>query len=138
MKKVSRLNKNNNSFRRKSPLGIILQMKTFWITLSLLLGLILFIGIAEIFILHNHDRIVQRTQETKSTPEVESDVIRISSKFICTCGDCSGETLTICKCKYAVTERNLIRDLVAKKTKEEEIVKTINAKYGGLKNVSKL
>jgi cytochrome c-type biogenesis protein CcmH/NrfF len=138
MKKNSSINKSNNSYRGKNPIWMILQMKPFWITFSLLFGLFLLIGIAEVFIPHNHDPIVQRTHEPKSTPEVESDVIRISSKFICTCGDCSGETLTICKCKYAVTERNLIRDLIDKKTKEEEIVKTINAKYGGLKNVSKL
>ena len=138
MKKLSSMNKNDNPIRGKSPIWTILQMKTFWITLSLLFGLFLLIGIAEVFIPHNHNPIAQRTHEKKSTPEVESDVARISSKFICTCGDCSGETLTICKCKYAVTERNLIRDLIDKKTKEEEIVKTINAKYGGLKNVSKL
>jgi len=136
MKKISSMNKNNDSLRGKSPIWIILQMKTFWIALSLLFGLILLIGIAEVFIPHNHNSIAQRTRETKSTPEVESDVIRISSKFICTCGDCSGETLTICKCKYAVNERNLIRELVTKKTQEEKIVKIINAKYGGLKKVS--
>lgn len=136
MKKLSSINKNNDPLRGKNPLWIILQMKTFWITLSLLFGLIILIGIAEVFIPHNHDSIVQRTRESKSTPEVESNVIRISSKFICTCGDCSGETLTICKCKYAVSERNLIRELVTKKTQEEEIVKAINAKYGGLKKVS--
>lgn len=136
MKKISSMNKNNDSLRGKSPIWIILQMKTFWIALSLLFGLILVFGIAEEFIPHNHDPIVQKTRETKSTPEIEGNVGRISSKFICTCGDCSGETLTICKCKYAVTERNLIRELVTKKTQEEEIVKTINAKYGGLKKVS--
>lgn len=138
MKKLSDINKNNNSLKGKSPIWIILQLKTFWIALSLLLGIILLFGLAEVFIPHNHDQIVHKTNETKSTPEVESNVVLISSKFICTCGDCSGETLTKCKCKYAITERNMIRDLVTKKTKEEEIIKVINAKFGGLKNVSKL
>ena len=138
MKNLSSMNKNNDSVRGKSPMWVILQMKTFWIALSLMFGMLLLIGIAEVFIPHNHDLVVQKTRETKSTPEVESAVARISSKFICTCGDCSGETLTICKCKYAIAERSLIRKLVKKKTKEEEIVKTINAKFGGIKNVPKL
>ncbi len=137
MKKILGINKNNDSRRGKSPIWMIFQMKTFWIALSLLFGLILFVGIAEVFIPHNHDSSVQGAIEAKSTPEIESDVIRISSKFICTCGDCRGKTLTICKCKHAVTRRKMIRDLVTKKTKEEEIVKTINAKYGGLKSYSK-
>ncbi len=135
MKKLSNMNKNNNPISGKSPIWIIMQMKTFWVALSLLFALLLVIGIAEVAIPHDHNTFDHSISEIKSNPEVEGNVIRISSKFICTCGKCSGETLTICKCKNAVAERNMIRELVVKKTKEEEIVKIINAKYGGLKKV---
>ncbi|MBX3008060.1 MAG: hypothetical protein KF816_08545 [Melioribacteraceae bacterium] len=124
MKKISSINKNNNFLRSNSSI---------WITLSLLFGMILLFGIAEVFIPHNHDPIVNRTHEAKSTPAIESTVNRISSKFICACGECSGEALHICKCKYAVRERKMIRDLVIRETTEEEIVKAINTKFGGLK-----
>ena len=120
--------------KKNSPIWIILQMKVFWISLSVLFGMLLIITIAEVFVPHNHDNIKQVTKEIKSNPIIEADVERIANKFVCNCGDCSRETLTICKCNYAISERNLIRELVEKKTKEDEIIKIVDAKFGGLKS----
>lgn len=92
--------------KRNSPIWIILEMKVFWVSLSVLFGMILVVTIAKVFIPHNHDNIAQVTKEIKAKFIIEGDIERIANKFICSCGDCSRETLTICKCNYAVSERN--------------------------------
>lgn len=73
--------------------------------------------------------------EIKSTnPLVEADVFNIASKFVCSCGTCSEESLEVCKCERAIEERQFIRDYIERNQKKENIVFALASKYGFLKS----
>jgi len=121
-------NKKHNNNR-----GIfVINIKTIWAIVGVFAaGLVL---IASLIIVRSI------AEETSNYPEIKSNdvvlegrVTNIASRFVCNCGDCGSESLTICKCKYAVETRKMIRDYMEKSVKEEDIIKYVNDKYGGLK-----
>lgn len=142
MKPIKKLPNNFHKRYGDKKIGSILRLlliKEIWITLGLLGGVIVLYLLAETFIPHKHNLITTNVIEVISTPEVEVLTANISSQFVCNCGQCSRESLTVCKCKNAIEERNHIRKLIEEKMKEKEILKTIIDKYGGFKkDVSKI
>jgi hypothetical protein len=118
---------------KKDSILLLLKIKEIWITLGFVGGIFVLYFLAETFIPHKHHSLNSKVIEKISSTEIEEITANISSKFVCNCGQCSRETLTLCKCKNAMEERNQIRELVGRNIKEEDILKTINDKYGGLK-----
>ena len=110
----------------------VINIKTVWAIVGVFAcGLVL---IASLIIVSSIAEKTVDYPEIKSNDVVlEGKVINIASRFVCNCGDCGSESLTICKCKYAVDTRKMIRDYLEKSVKEEDIIKYVNDKYGGLK-----
>ncbi|MBA4320222.1 MAG: hypothetical protein C0412_17635 [Flavobacterium sp.] len=128
---------SNKAFSKYSeknihPLIRIIKSKSVWIVLGLLFGMFTLITALEVFIPHSHDHLKKRITEIISNDSIESEVRKISSKFICNCGKCSKDSLVKCKCQDAIAKRNMIRTLLAKNILPQEIIKEINNKYGGL------
>ena len=135
MKNEKRQSKKNFSkYSQKSihPLIKVLKMKPLRIGFILIVAMLLCITALEVFIPHDHEHHNARIVETKLSDSIETAVKSIASKFICNCGRCSGENLTMCKCKNAIAERNLIREFLSKKILASDIINVINGKYGGL------
>lgn len=75
----------------------------------------------------------QATEERSSNPAIEFKVKDIASQFVCMCGSCSEESLDVCTCNKAVQERQMIRDYLTEGQSAEQIMKVLDANYGGRK-----
>lgn len=132
---------NNKVFSKYSnnnvhPLIRIIKSKSFRLGLSLLFGMLAFITALELFIPHSHDYHSNRIMEVKLSDSIETEVMKISSRFICNCGKCSKDNLVKCKCQDAIKERNMIRSLLTKNVPPVEIIKIINERFSGLIDVN--
>lgn len=72
--------------------------------------------------------------ETKSTdPAVETQVLEIASKFICSCGTCGEESLNVCTCSRAAEERQFIRNYLEMGQSPSQVIAALNATFGWIK-----
>lgn len=77
---------------------------------------------------------VQPVAEQKlADPSMESLVLDIASKFICSCGTCGEQPLNSCTCEMAQVERQFIRNSLQNKKEPDTIIKEVNEKYGWIK-----
>lgn len=110
----------------------IINLKTLWISISVILAAIVII--ATINLIKNPRTGTEVIPETVSADlALEKNVSRIASKFICNCGACNKEPLSDCKCPFAIEARKYVREHLEQLQKEDEIIKTINQRFGGLK-----
>ena len=68
-----------------------------------------------------------------SNPMLEAKVMEIASKFICSCGGCGEDPLDKCDCETAKNERNFIRRAVVNGQDAEDIIRSVNLKFGWIK-----
>jgi len=106
---------------------------------------LLFAGIAGIVILisilfDNNPSLPQPQQQTAPIAEqksndaaLEKNVLKVASKFICSCGTCGEQPLDICTCGNAVQERQFIRTHLQAGQTVEQVVLAVNTAYGWLK-----
>lgn len=73
------------------------------------------------------------TQVRRANPDVEAQVGKIASRFVCACGRCEGESLDACTCETAVTARKMIQASLDKGQSVPEIEAAIESAFGGLK-----
>lgn len=66
-------------------------------------------------------------------PALESKVLAIASKFICSCGTCGEKPLETCTCNTAAEERQFIRNYLQQGQTPEQIIAALNSTYGWLK-----
>lgn len=72
--------------------------------------------------------------EQKSNDKVlEATVLDVAAKFICSCGTCNKQSLDICTCDVAITERQFIRNALQNKQKPDDVIVAVNQKYGWIK-----
>lgn len=69
-----------------------------------------------------------------TSPSVDPAVIRVASRFVCSCGTCGEERLEVCSCPTAHEERAFIQDQLRQGRSESEAAEALKAKYGGLKS----
>ncbi len=83
---------------------------------------------------------VQHVEEKILEDQVlEDKAIKLASYFDCvTCHICQNMSLETCSCAYAVETRNLIRERILANIGENDIVKSLNEQFGGLKDKSLL
>ena len=81
-----------------------------------------------------------QTGDTSQTVPKKGDAItemavkQIASLFNCVCGDCTEDSLDLCSCESAHKEKHEIQTMLRQGKSQDEIVKAISAKYGGLKS----
>lgn len=72
--------------------------------------------------------------ETRSTdPKVETRVLTIAGRFICSCGSCGEQPLDTCTCGTAVEERGFIRNAIQAGQDDGQIIAALKAAYGRMK-----
>lgn len=71
---------------------------------------------------------------TTASPSIDPAVIRVASRFVCSCGTCGEERLEVCSCPTAQEERAFIQDQLRQGRSESEAAEALKAKYGGLKS----
>ena len=131
-----RENENRNTSNDKSLKPVItamLSLKSIWIFTSVFLFALLLVGIYS----SNSNRYNQDNDrfidERSDNPVIEAKVFEIASNFACGCGSCNEESLDICKCNYAVDERQFIRGYLEQNKNNSDIITAMITKYGGLK-----
>ncbi len=122
--------------RKSGPL--VFNIKTIYIALCVVLGAIIFISTLEIITPTKGSMKTGDKEIKSSNPALEANVTKIADKFICNCGGCSKESLAICKCDAAIKARKQVREMLEQSQREDEIIKVVNEKFGGLKNESKI
>lgn len=117
----------------KPVLTTMLSLKSVWIFTSIFLFVLLLIGIYS----SNNNRFNKDNDrfidERSNNPLIEAKVFEIASNFACGCGSCNEESLDICKCNFAVDERQFIRDYLEQNKNTSDIITAMITKYGGLK-----
>lgn len=122
---------NYENYQGRKGSGII-NLKTLWISIGVILAAIVIIATINLF--KNPRTGTEVIPETVSADlALEKNVSRIASKFICNCGVCKKEPLSDCKCPFAIDARKYVREHLEQSQKEDEIIKTINQRFGGLK-----
>ncbi|KAA3616793.1 MAG: hypothetical protein D8M58_17460 [Calditrichaeota bacterium] len=77
---------------------------------------------------------LQTLVENKSNDhKLETNVLEIATKFVCSCGECKKKSLDICKCDVAIRERQFIREKLIKKEHPDSIIVALNREYGLIK-----
>lgn len=72
--------------------------------------------------------------ETRSTDsKVETRVLSIAGRFICSCGSCGEQPLDTCTCGTAVEERGFIRNAIQAGQDDGQIITAVRATYGWMK-----
>ncbi len=128
-KNKTKAHKNNKQVAAQNSSSI----KKLWIGAAILLGMFLTYSIVDSDS-HNSNLHGRKVIESKNTnPFIEAKVYDIASKFVCGCKGCNEDPLDECKCDFAMEERQFIRNALERKEKEEDIIKAVNKKYGGLK-----
>lgn len=61
-------------------------------------------------------------------------IVRVASRFVCSCGTCGEKRLDICSCETAAQERAFIQEQLRNGRSEAEAAEALNQKYGGLKS----
>jgi hypothetical protein len=69
-----------------------------------------------------------------ATPAPDPAMLRVASRFVCSCGTCGEERLDICSCETAKQERAFIQEQLRNGRSEAEAAEALNKKYGGLKS----
>lgn len=73
--------------------------------------------------------------EVRSTdPKIESSVMTIASRYLCSCGSCQQEPLDICTCVKAVEVRQFIRNRLQVGQSDSQIMVAVDQTYGWKKN----
>ncbi|MEW6702052.1 MAG: zinc ribbon domain-containing protein [Bacteroidota bacterium] len=122
---------NFENYKSKNDYGIV-NLKILGISIGVILVAIVIV--ATINLIKNPRTGTGVIPETVSADLVlEKNVSRIASKFICNCGACNKEPLSNCKCQYAIDARKYVREHLEQLQKEDEIIKTVNQIFGGLK-----
>lgn len=73
-------------------------------------------------------------EQKTNNVELENKVLAVASKFICACGSCPKEPLEICSCPTARKERDFIRNAFYGGMDEDNIITTLNNRFGGIKS----
>jgi cytochrome c-type biogenesis protein CcmH/NrfF/ribosomal protein L40E len=66
--------------------------------------------------------------------ELENKVLAVASKFVCACGSCPKEPLETCSCPTAGKERDFIRNALYSGMDEDNVITTLNNRYGGIES----
>ncbi len=129
--------KNTNTPKHVSNKTIIsnlLSLKFVWVfTTIFLLIIIIIVALTSEEKRFNRDNDLFLDNRSQN-PLIEAKVFDIASKFVCGCGSCGEESLDICKCNFAVDEREFIREYLENNNSEIDIIKAMVTKYGGLKD----
>lgn len=133
-KKRENANRNTSNNKSLKPvIAAMLSLKSIWIFTSVFLFALLLVGIYS----SNSNRYNQDNDrfidERSDNPVIEAKVFEIASNFACGCGSCNEESLDICKCNFAVDERQFIRDYLEQNKNTSDIITAMITKYGGLK-----
>lgn len=123
----------NKNKSLKSFVVELISLKFVWIFTTTILFALLLLGIHSTNnnrYNKNNDRFIDERSEN---PIIEAKVFEIASNFACGCGSCNEESLEICKCNYAVDERQFIRDYLEQNKNTSDIITAMITKYGGLK-----
>jgi len=111
----------------------ILSLKSVWIFTTVFLFALILVGIYSTTnnrFNQDNDRFIDKRSDN---PVIEAKVFEIASNFVCGCGSCNEESLDICKCNYAVDERQFIREYLEQNKNTADIITAMITKYGGLK-----
>jgi len=73
-------------------------------------------------------------EQKTNNVELENKVLAVASKFVCACGSCPKEPLEICSCPTARKERDFIRNALYSGMDEDNIITTLNNRFGGIKS----
>lgn len=73
-------------------------------------------------------------EQKTNNVELENKVLAVASKFICACGSCPKEPLETCSCPTARKERDFIRNALYSGMDEDNVITTLNNRYGGIES----
>ncbi len=103
------------------------------IAVVLIGGVLGFIGFMEL-VVKKEPVPPQPFVETKTNDsKLESKVMDVASKFICSCGTCGEKPLETCKCDKAAEERQFIRNYLQAGQTPEQVIAAVMNTYGWLK-----
>lgn len=142
-KASKRVNKNHKSAKIKNKnsnlnvFNYLMSHKQIWLFTSIFLTVL--IVIVTINTSNNKfEKPTNRFRDIASlNPIIEAKVFEIAANFVCGCGSCNEESLEICKCNYAIEERQFIRDYLEQNRNSTDIISAMTSKYGGLKSENK-
>ncbi len=129
--KVHNQKTHNHKKIKNSRTSSLLKTKSIWIITLIIIFSVAVAGSLDL-LFHKYNPVRPVIVEKQSIdPSISSKVYEVASRFRCTCGKCN-DSLNVCDCEKAVTERNFIIKDLEKGKKPEQISKEINEKYGGL------
>ncbi|MCB0752731.1 MAG: zinc-ribbon domain-containing protein, partial [Ignavibacteriae bacterium] len=115
-------------------LNYLMSHKQIWVFVSIFLTIFIVLVAINFNNSNNSNNNRGRFLDIASkNPIIEAKVFEIAANFVCGCGSCNEESLEICKCSYAVEERQFIRDYLEQNRNSTEIITAMTSKYGGLK-----
>lgn len=96
------------------------------------------IGVAA-WVLFRPPSITETESETRQVPrssgfvnpEVDKLVTQVAAQFVCVCGGCENDPVSVCQCERAVEERAFIRDQLARGFSVATVVAGVKDVYGG-------
>jgi cytochrome c-type biogenesis protein CcmH/NrfF len=103
------------------------------IAVVLIGGVLGFIGFMELVVKKEPAPPVPFVETKTNDSKVESKVIDVASKFICSCGTCGEKPLETCTCNTAAEERQFIRNYLQAGQTPEQVIAAVMNTYGWLK-----
>ena len=129
--KIRKVKKENSNL---TILNYLMSHKQIWVFMSIFLTILIVIVAVNSENYNSNRGRGSFTDIASQNPIIEAKVFEIAAGFVCGCGSCNEESLEICKCNYAVEERQFIRNYLEQNKNSSEIITALNSKYGGLKS----
>jgi hypothetical protein len=107
------------------------NMSPAFITLIIIGCTVAFVSLLYVFRQSLTSRESSVVEVKSNNPALEAQVSKLASEFMCTCGNCSNETLDQCICENAQKARQIIRTSLLAGRPMVQIVATIDSSFGG-------
>lgn len=107
------------------------NMSPAFITLIIIACTVSFVSLLYVFRQSLISRDSSAIEVKSENSAVETEVSKLASEFMCTCGSCSDETLAQCVCENAQNARQIIRTSLLAGQPIVQIAATIDRSFGG-------
>ncbi|MDP2884728.1 MAG: zinc ribbon domain-containing protein [Ignavibacteria bacterium] len=83
--------------------------------------------------IQEQERPIPVVESKSNDPALETKVLDVASKFICSCGTCGEQSLDVCSCNTAVEERQYIRASLQSGQSVDQVAVAVGDKFGWVK-----
>jgi len=138
-KKKKKKNRHHNQPSQPSPIrqpGLLLKTmmdKPFYYVLGIVGLAMVLVFTREVIQSARTPERARVTEQKTNNPAVESAVLAVASKFVCSCGTCGEIPLESCTCETAIEERQFVRDRIVSGQDLNVVTAALALTYGSPK-----